>query len=279
MTYIMSTPNPNPTWRVLCTDTPQSGAWNMAIDEAILLQVAAGASLPTLRLYAWEPACLSLGIAQASDLVDWQALAAAGYDCVRRASGGRGILHTDELTYAICASEHEPCMVGGILPSYRRLSAGLLQALQFLDVYAQNDHTVIKTSVAAAPPVCFEVPSNWEITFSGKKLVGSAQVRKQGAVLQHGSLPLEGDITRICQVLLLTDRAAQAQRVAARACTLADALGQTLPWQSVAQAVQAGFAQTLQCDFQSGELTADELALAEQLYHQKYNQLSYTRQK
>jgi lipoate-protein ligase A len=94
-------------WRLLVTP-PARGAWNMAVDEAILEAVGRGASLPTLRLYAWEPACLSLGYAQPIGDVDQPRLRARGWDLVRRPTGGRAVLHTDELTYSVIAPPGEP---------------------------------------------------------------------------------------------------------------------------------------------------------------------------
>jgi len=102
----------------------------MAIDEAILCAVAAGLAPPTLRLYAWAPPCLSLGRAQPLADVDLEALRAAGFDLVRRPTGGKAILHADELTYSVIAPESEPRVAGGVIESYRRLSRGLVCALE-----------------------------------------------------------------------------------------------------------------------------------------------------
>ena len=87
---------------------PAHGAWNMAVDEAILEHIGRGEALPTLRLYAWQPACLSLGQAQPFTDVDVQCLDARGWEVVRRPTGGRAILHTDELTSSIIAPIEEP---------------------------------------------------------------------------------------------------------------------------------------------------------------------------
>jgi lipoate-protein ligase A len=95
------------TWRCLFTP-PARGAWNMAVDEAILETAGRGESLPTLRLYAWEPACLSLGYAQSCQDVDRARLQERGWEVVRRATGGRAILHVDELTYSVTAPPNEP---------------------------------------------------------------------------------------------------------------------------------------------------------------------------
>src|SRR5512133_1650859 len=99
------------TWRLIRTPAA-SGPWNMAVDEAILEFAARGEVLPTLRLYAWEPACLSLGYAQPASDVDLEALRSHGWEMVRRPTGGRAILHTDELTYSVSGPQNEPRLTG-----------------------------------------------------------------------------------------------------------------------------------------------------------------------
>jgi lipoate-protein ligase A len=96
----------------------------------------AGASPPTLRFYAWSPPCLSLGRSQPLSDVDLAACQASGVQVVRRATGGRAILHTDELTYSVTLSQNDPRTDGGVLESYRRLSAGLVAGLDRLGVRA-----------------------------------------------------------------------------------------------------------------------------------------------
>ncbi len=186
----------------------------MAVDESILEHTQAGrgdhwgfhpvqVSLPTLRLYAWNPACLSLGHAQPFADVELARLKERGWEVVRRATGGRAILHTDELTYSVIGSAEEPVLAGGVLESYNRLAQALLLAVKNLDLSVEMKEFVGHVSnVTHTNPVCFEVPSTYEITVNGKKLIGSAQARKKEGVLQHGSLPLTGDLTRICQALV-----------------------------------------------------------------------------
>jgi lipoate-protein ligase A len=170
----------------------------MAVDESILEHIGRGESFPTLRLYAWDPACLSLGHTQPFADVDTARLRARGWEVVRRATGGRAILHTDELTYSVTGSAEEPVLVGGVLESYNRLAQALFLAVRDLGLPVEIKEG--KSNNNTTPnPVCFEVPSTYEITVNGKKLIGSAQARKKEGVLQHGSLPLTGDLTRICQ--------------------------------------------------------------------------------
>jgi len=261
-------------WRLLNTGAAD-GATNMAIDEAILRAVAAGLVPPTLRFYTWQPPCLSLGQAQPSSDVDWAACAARGYQVVRRPTGGRAILHADELTYSVIAPETEPHMAGGIVASYRRLSEGLLAGLHLLGVPGiEAQHPQANDSHDARGPVCFEVPSTYEITVKGKKLIGSAQVRRQGVVLQHGALPLTGDIARICDVL--TARPDQT-RVRARATTVEAVLGRLVSFDEVAQALAHGFASALNLELVPGDLLPQERAWADELRRARYASDEWTR--
>ena len=256
---------PYATWRLL-RSAPTDGATNMAVDETILRAVAAGLAPPTLRLYAWEPACLSLGRAQPLTDVNLEALQAAGFDLVRRPTGGKGILHVDELTYSVVAPQAEPRVAGGIVESYRRLSAGLVRGLERLGVTNLVADRRVE-HLHPEGPVCFEVPSDYEITAGGRKLVGSAQMRARGVVLQHGALPLHGDITRLCP--LLTTRPDPA-RMRSRATTVEEALGRPVTWDEAAGALAAGFAEALNLRLEPGILTDDERAWAEELRAEKY---------
>jgi lipoate-protein ligase A len=259
-------------WRLLITP-PAHGFWNMAVDEAILEAVGAGESQPTLRLYAWEPPCLSLGYAQPYEDVDMSLLQARGWEIVRRPTGGRAILHTDELTYSVIGPADEYRLSGGVLESYQRLSQALLAALHLLGVPAQADPKPGAASDPLKGPVCFEVPSNYEITVSGLKLIGSAQSRRRDSVLQHGSLPISGDLGRITQALCCPSeeqRQLNATRLLARATTLEKILGYLPTWDDVARCFIKGFEETLALDLLPGDLSAVEAKRAAQLSAQKY---------
>jgi lipoyl(octanoyl) transferase len=252
-------------WRLMITPAAR-GAWNMAVDEAILEHAGRGESRPTLRLYAWDPACLSLGHAQSFADVDLARLRGRGWEVVRRATGGRAILHTDELTYSVTGSAEEPALAGGVLESYNRLAQALLLAVKNLGLPVEIKEEKARENTASNP-VCFEVPSTYEITVGGKKLIGSAQARKKEGVLQHGSLPLTGDLTRICQALVLERESARqgaAKRLLAHATTVESALGRALSWQAAAQALADAFEAQLGLCFERGELSESESSRAEE---------------
>lgn len=265
-------------WRIIRTP-PATGAWNMAVDQAVLEAIGREEAAPTLRLYAWDPPCLSLGFAQPVKDVDQGALAHLGWQLVRRPTGGRAILHTDDLTYSVIAPHHEPRIAGGVLKSYFRLSQALLMALERLGLHAQADNEyATPEGTQANGPVCFEVPSNYEITVSGKKLIGSAQARRQEGVLQHGSLPLYGDLTRIVQALVFPNEAAR-QRAAERLLTHAatvEMLGKKITWEESASAFAGAFCDTLNLELVEGTLTEHEMRRAQELVEQKYAHPTWT---
>jgi len=259
-------------WRLLRTP-PDRGAWNMALDEAILEAVGRREALPTLRLYAWEPPCLSLGYAQSVSEVDMDRLEARGWDLVRRPTGGRAILHTDELTYSVAAPPDEARLAGTLLESYNRLAGALLAALRQLGLQVEMQAHRTVPEGQNVNPVCFEVPSTYEITVGGRKLVGSAQARRREGILQHGTLPLTGDLSRIVQALVFPDedaRRAAGERLLQRATTVETALGRRVTWEQAAGAYAAAFGEVLDLDLQPDVVSAGERKRAEELAAGKY---------
>lgn len=250
----------------------------MAVDEAILECAGRGASLPTLRLYAWEPACLSLGQAQPYADVNVLRLRERGWDVVRRPTGGRAILHTDELTYSVSAPLDESRVAGSVLESYSRLAAAFLEAVRYLGLRAEMN-AVASGNHDSPNPVCFEVPSSNEITVGGKKLIGSAQARRKDGVLQHGSLPLVGDLGRITEVLNFSDEATRLQavrRLLARATTIETELGHSVSWDDAAAAFSRAFELRLGLQFERCPLSEEEQSRAEVLVREKYDHPSWT---
>jgi lipoate-protein ligase A len=267
----------NDSWRLILTP-PARGAWNMAIDEAVLETAGRGQALPTLRLYGWQPACLSLGYAQSYHDVDLDRLKANGWEVVRRVTGGRAILHVDEITYSVAAPPTEPRLAGSVLESYQRLAKALVRAVQSLGLMVTME-TASPPTPETKGPVCFEVPSAYEIVVLGKKLIGSAQARKKEGVLQHGTFPLFGDLTRITQALVFPDEHARleaAQKLLSRATTAETVTGQIISWESAANAFVNAFTSELGINLILGDLTPTELARANELVQNKYDHPEWT---
>jgi lipoate-protein ligase A len=177
----------------------------MAIDEAILIGVGGGHSPPTLRFYGWKPAALSIGYFQkAEDEVDLHELRRRGLGFVRRPTGGRAVLHDNELTYSVIVPESHPGMPASVGDACRLLNRGLACGLRRLGIDARPaglpDGGKRPVSPAASA-ACFDSPSSYELVAGGRKIAGSAQMRQRGAILQHGSVPFELDADLLYAVL------------------------------------------------------------------------------
>ncbi len=165
-------------------DGPLTGRENMAKDQALL---AAGE--PVLRFYQWHPPCVSIGYFQNPERdIDLDYLKTAGIDLVRRPTGGRAVLHEDELTYALILPEI--LLPSGVVQSYRLVAGIFVEALGELGLVCDMKGPEGRPDRSAG---CFSTASAYEICCRGKKIMGSAQVRRNGVVLQHGSLLLSVD--------------------------------------------------------------------------------------
>jgi lipoate-protein ligase A len=203
------------------------GALNMGIDEAILRGVAAGVSQPTLRLYGWQPPCVTIGYFQSMrDEVDLDACRAWGIDTVRRSTGGGAVLHEAEVTYSVILPEGHPLAPADILESYRLICGGIIAGLRILGVSASF------------------APIN-DIVAGGKKLSGNAQTRKFGCLLQHGTILLDVDPERMFALLKVPSEKLKGkliEDVKARVTGLRGLLGREIGFSEAACALAAGFA-------------------------------------
>jgi len=268
-----------PTWRFLDTGAAD-GATNMALDEAIMRAVAAARVPPTLRVYAWQPPCLSIGRFQPLEQqVDVAACRRQGIDVVRRPSGGGAVLHDQELTYSLTAPEADPRIAGSVVESYRQISAGLVQGLARLGVAAALAEPAEQRTPfsgrkrGSTSPVCFEAPSDYEVLVGGRKLVGSAQVRQGGVLLQHGSILLDVDVPKLVAVFRWPTGLSPESKVASlagRITSLRAVLGREVSFAEVATALQVGFAQALGVHLLPGQVTDEEWADAARLRQTKY---------
>lgn len=274
-------------WRLLDTSYAD-GPTNMAVDEAILLSHARGRVPPTLRFYRWQPRCLSIGVFQSVGReVNLEECRLRGIDVVRRPTGGRAILHASEVTYSVAASRDNPFVSGSVSESYRKISAALAAGLRSLGADVQMAPRLTmrpgsgdERDAGACPPqhwprtpACFDVPSDYELMVDGRKLVGSAQMRKHGAVLQHGSIILDVDVSSLLAVLQMFEGVSSerpAQALGARMIGLDEALGRKVLYHEVTQAIALGFRETASLVFVPGELTGEERALAARLREEKY---------
>lgn len=175
-------------WRLIL-DPPLPGKENMERDLEIMDEVSKGDCPPTLRLYRWSPPAVSIGYFQdENEVVDLAACRDSGIDVVRRPTGGRAVLHDQDLTYSIIVPEAHPFInMGGVIDVYRGISRGIVTAFSLLGIVASIAPEE-ESGAGLAPGSCFDTTSAYEIRVDGKKVVGSAQLRRDGIVLQHGAI-------------------------------------------------------------------------------------------
>lgn len=189
-------------WRLINSGF-QTGAMNMALDEALLHSVANGDSLPVLRFYRWQPATVTLGYAQSvmTDL-DQDICRKAGLDVVRRSTGGRAVLHDQEVTYSVIAPLNTSLFGHSVLDCYRVISEILQKTLVQLGLPAELVPGKPRGGhLNALKAVCFSAPSQYELVINGCKVAGSAQKRFGQTFLQHGSIPIEMDLELLGKAL------------------------------------------------------------------------------
>lgn len=252
------------TWRFLDSG-PAPGPRQMAIDEALLEAVAHGRSPPLLRLFAFQPLCLSLGRFQAAR-GRWGAEARDGLDLVRRPTGGRAVLHYDDLCYAVIASTDDPNVGGGIRDSYCRIAQALSRALALLGA-PEVHFSAAHGGNGPALRGCFASCGPFELTVKGAKVLGNAQVRRGPALLQQGSLRLERDPQR---ERLLLDGSGP---------SLSDLLGRRVGYEEAAAALRRAFADAFNITLEGSALSRDEMARAAALEHDKYANPRWTWQR
>jgi lipoyl(octanoyl) transferase len=254
-------------WRLI-QDGAMAGAWNMAVDEVLLQGVADGLTPPTLRFYQWSPPCLSLGYFQSFEVVDVDACRALGVDITRRPTGGRAILHDRELTYSLTLPAAVLGVEAGILPSYHRISRALQAGLAQLGVRTTRAPERDGMRSVDQGPICFDRPSAHEILLDGRKLVGSAQVRRGGALLQHGSILIEPRMEGMLACLHRSADSASLAALNAGVAGLAEVGSFTA--QRIATAISEAVSAEFGTQFVHGRLDRTERAEAAALMSSKY---------
>lgn len=224
-------------WRFI-DDGPHRGDANMGRDLALMDEIREdpATALPTLRVYAWDPPCVSLGFHQRTAELDLDRCRALGYDVVRRPTGGRAVLHDREITYSLVVPESIFGRATSVIESYRILSQGLIEGLALLGITTRlapgSEHAGQGGSAA-----CFASAARCDLVHGDRKVVGSAQVRRRGVILQHGSIPLV-DREEAERMAILGEDAEPITGVT----DLTTAAGRTITYAEAAQALRQGFA-------------------------------------
>jgi lipoyl(octanoyl) transferase len=231
----------------------------MALDVALMDSVRDGGD-PALRFYRWDPPCLSLGRNQpARGHYDTERLRERGFDVVRRPTGGRAVLHDRELTYSVVLPAD---LLGGPRQSYAAVNRALVRGLRRLGVAAELQVRGGRRAAVPSLDACFRDPAEGEVVVGGRKLVGSAQFREAGVILQHGSLLFAGDQAAV-RTLLRT--AAEPEADSQPPATLADLLDPVPPWKMLTAALAAGVEEEFALPFAAAAPSAAECERATRL--------------
>lgn len=259
-------------WRVLSHD-PADGPWNMALDEAIARAVETRAALPTIRFYAWAKPTVSLGNLQTSRrTLARDECGRRGVGIVRRPTGGRAVLHHHEITYSVSvplAGVWKRLSVG---ESFRLIGEGLVAGLRRLGVAATLGRDDGALPVAERAEACFQVPRMPAVLAMGRKIIGSAQRRWEGSLLQHGSVLLGLDLDLHQAVFPAWPRDDPGKGVT----SLRD-LMPTMPDRAeIEQALLEGWKEVLQFRDERGHVAASERREAERLVAARYGTPAWT---
>jgi lipoate-protein ligase A len=244
------------TWRLI-VDGPVERHVARRVHRAVLASVAAGVALPTLRLYRWQVPTVTLGRFQPLEQVDLEACARRGVDVVRRPTGGRGVLHDDELTYCVVAGVAHG-VPRGTTASYRHVSAALAEAYRSLGVPAEL--TARQHGVKGAG-ACYLHTTQADLSLGAAKLSGSAQVWAGDTVLQHGSFVISRDVSAEAEVFRLS--AARAGELDASTATLEQVLGRRPSLEEMIAAIVDAFERTLGVVLQPGVMSVEESECAD----------------
>jgi len=229
-------------WRLI--DSGYLDAYtNMAIDEAVFLMREKLGLPTTLRFYAWKPAAVSMGYFQKIEDPSLEEYKRQKITIVRRFTGGGAILHRNEITYSLACSTHEFPTFGDIIKTQQLVHEAIILGLQNLEIKAELERKEIQ---GPDPYFCFVSPSKNDVVDDGRKIVGSAQRRKNKVFFQHGSILMDSRIT-----------SENGERKKNR--------------EKIIDSLILGFEKRLGIRLLPGQLTKEELKLSQELRQIKYS--------
>ncbi len=236
----------NADW-IIEEDFERAGAHLMERDEWLARERLGNSALPSvLRLYSWQPAAVSIGYQQRIESIDLDACRKRGIDVVRRPTGGRAVLHKNEITYAVITRASP---ADGLYAVHNRIVNALVLSVSSLPSLAKITAPMLVTPRSGTgqkttlPIACFASAARHEVTWREKKVIGSAQRRFGEVVLQHGSILLTEDHLLLPDLLALPEYDRQKMRamLERETATLADVFGRTITIEECATAIRENF--------------------------------------
>lgn len=246
-------------WRLIL-DTARGAAENMAVDEAILRSCAEASSPPTLRIYSWKRPSISLGCHQPTrGALDLDYCRKEGIEVVRRITGGRAVIHGTDVTFSIAIRECDlPEGCTSVLASHRWLMGGIVAGLRLLGIEAEIGSRIPQSAIRNPNADCFAHIAECDVRVGQVKSVGSAQVRRFGAILEQGSIPYAPPAFDAARVLGTTPSSNDANPL------------DGISYATIADAVVRGFRERLESEIEPAGLTQTEADLAADLARGKY---------
>lgn len=251
----------------IISDPPLNGFMNMALDEAILEGIAYGDSPATIRFYSWSNPVLTIGRNQRLSDINLKETEKTGISVIRRPTGGNAVLHDDEMTYSV--SFRIPKGVeSGIVPTCRMIHSAIKEALSEsgIQAYMAPEHKPERHP----NPVCFAEPSDTEIIIGGIKAIGSAQMRRAGVLMQHGSIPFSLDRWRLMRLFSLREPMDMPLTSGIRIKGIKE---------QFKRAFALSMAKTLNLKPEKGNYSKEEIETAENLSTEKYSSKEWTERK
>lgn len=247
---------------------------NMALDEAIFQEVIKNKKRPTIRFYGSIPAAVTIGYFQnAKQELNLEKCRAEGVDVARRITGGKAVFHFNEITYSVAAAQ------GGIFPAdisgtYEIIGKCLVRGLGYLGIkagLAEEGRVRTKEEINSC---CFAAPSKKELLVNGRKICGSAQVRRKGGFLQHGLLLLDFNPGKTADLLLPVCVSQSVQKLRQSATAVNDEITYPVDEREICAKLKKGFIEELGVDLEEGTLTPAEEKLKNELM-KKYTDVDW----
>lgn len=237
----------------------RDGKFNMGFDERLAFLFSSGKIKPTLRVYGWRPYTISIGYNQDEKVFDIGKIKKAGLGFVRRPTGGRAVLHSEELTYSVVMNARGK----SVLEIYNLISRAIVRGLNLLGAklelaQTQADFRKLYADLSSIP--CFASFAKYEVQYQGKKLVGSAQRRYGDVVLQHGSI-LIGEFHKKLPEFLKVDSNDLIEKmkdeIENKTICLNEILGREVSFEEVAEVLKEGFKSEFDIEFETEDIEFD----------------------
>ncbi len=245
----------------IIVDQPYEGSMNMALDLAIA-KLNAIRKISTLRIYQWKYPTISLGKHQKTNNLNWEFIKRNNISVVRRPSGGRAVLHNNEITYSFSTFANNKNLPNNLLASYLKISQALVRSLQALGIEADLERS---KKEGVTKDLCYDAPSFYEVKVNGKKLIGSAQYRTANFVLQHGSIPIKHDYETYVNSFKYSHTEWIKQHLISSTIDLETILKKPISKIEIVKALEIGFKSVFKEEISEGFLEQEEILLAQKI--------------